>query len=97
MMAANLKLDNLLILVDFNDFGGMDRMSEGHQAFAPLKEKFEAFGFEAMTADGHDVGELANSFMALSTSLPKVIVCETVKGKGSIHGKRTNWLRSKPE
>jgi dTDP-glucose 4,6-dehydratase len=33
MMAANLKLDNLIAFMDFNDFGGLERMSEGHPAF----------------------------------------------------------------
>ena len=33
MMAANLKLDNLIAFMDFNDFGGLERMSDGHQAF----------------------------------------------------------------
>ena len=29
MMAANLKLDNLVAFMDNNDFGGLERMSEG--------------------------------------------------------------------
>jgi len=27
MMAANLKLDNLIAFMDFNDFGGLERMA----------------------------------------------------------------------
>ena len=36
MMAANLKLDNLIAFMDNNDFSGLERMSEGHPAFYPL-------------------------------------------------------------
>ena len=54
MMAANLKLDNLVAFMDYNDFGGLERMSDGHQAFYPLVPKAEAFGWEAVEVDGHD-------------------------------------------
>ena len=47
MMAANLGLGNLVVLMDNNDFSGLERMSEGHRAFYPLVEKAEAFGWEA--------------------------------------------------
>ena len=36
MMAANLRLGGLVALMDNNDFGGLERMSEGHPAFYPL-------------------------------------------------------------
>ena len=39
MMAANLKLDNLVAFMDYNDFGGLERMSDGHPAFYPLVAK----------------------------------------------------------
>ena len=39
MMAANLKLDNLIAFMDYNDFGGLEHMSEGHPAFYPLVPK----------------------------------------------------------
>ena len=54
MMAANLKLDNLVAFMDYNDFGGLERMSDGHPAFYPLVAKAEAFGWEAVEVDGHD-------------------------------------------
>ncbi len=56
MMAANLKLDNLIGFMDYNDFGGLERMSDGHQAFYPLVPKAESFGWEAVEVDGHDAG-----------------------------------------
>src|SRR5436190_15010711 len=44
MMAANLRLDNLIAFMDYNDFTGLERLSEAHTAFYPLVPKAEAFG-----------------------------------------------------
>ncbi len=82
MMAANLKLKNLIALVDFNDFGGLERMSEGHQAFQPLKAKFEAFGWEAVEVNGHNASAIHAAVSSRSATKPFVLIGHTVKGKG---------------
>ena len=82
MMAANLKLDNLVALMDYNDFGGLERMSDGHPAFYPLVPKAEAFGWEAVEVDGHDEGAIYEAVMGRSGRGPMLVVCRTVKGKG---------------
>jgi transketolase len=82
MMAANLKLDNLVAFMDFNDFGGLERMSDGHQAFYPLVPKAEAFGWEAVEIDGHDEAAMHEAVMSRRGGRPMLVVCRTVKGKG---------------
>jgi transketolase len=82
MMAANKSLDNLIAFVDFNDFSGLERMSDGHPAFHPLKEKFASFGWEAVAADGHDAGALHKAVLERNGGRPFVVVCSTTKGKG---------------
>ena len=82
MMAANLDLDNLNILVDCNDFGGMDKMSVHHKAFFPLDRKFEAFGFSVTECDGHDTSAISAAHARLSRSRPRCLIAHTVKGKG---------------
>jgi transketolase len=82
MMAANLKLDNLIALMDFNDFGGLERMSDGHQAFYPLVPKAEAFGWEAVEVDGHDEAAIHEAVLSRRGGRPMLVVCRTVKGKG---------------
>ena len=81
-MAANLKLDNLVLFVDLNDFGGLDRISTGHPAVYPVAEKFEAFGWDANQGDGHDADDLRNMYWTRPGDRPFVIVGETVKGRG---------------
>jgi len=82
MMAANLKLDNLIAFMDFNDFGGLERMSDGHPAFYPLVEKAEAFGWEAIEVDGHDEQAMYEAVTGREGGRPMMLVCRTVKGKG---------------
>ena len=82
MMAANLKLDNLIAFVDMNDFSGLERMSEGHPAFHPLAPKFEAFGWETAEVNGHTAEEIAAAVGNRRRGRPMAVVCNTVKGKG---------------
>jgi len=82
MMAANLELDNLIICIDSNDFGGMDRMSLNHRAFYPLRDKFEAFGWECAEADGHDSLAMNSEYFKRDQRKPFVLICKTIKGKG---------------
>lgn len=82
MMAANLALDNLLVLVDLNDFGGMDRMSVHHKAFYPLQEKFESFGWESAAVNGHDAQAIHRAVSDRAGGKPFALLCNTVKGRG---------------
>lgn len=82
MMAANLGVDNLLALVDLNDFGGMDRMSKYHTAFYPLREKFESFGWECAAVDGHDAQAIHAAVAGRAGAKPYALLCNTVKGRG---------------
>jgi transketolase len=82
MMAANLKLDNLIAFMDYNDFGGLEHMSQGHPAFYPLVPKAEAFGWEAAEVDGHDEEAIRDAVLARKGGRPMMVVCRTVKGKG---------------
>ncbi|CAK0757939.1 transketolase [uncultured Gammaproteobacteria bacterium] len=82
MMAGNLGLSNLVLLLDNNDFSGLERMSEGHPAFYPLPEKLRAFSWEAVEVDGHDGGAIFEAVENRNGSKPLVVVCRTVKGKG---------------
>jgi transketolase len=82
LTAANLGLSNLVVLMDNNDFSGLERMSEGHRAFYPLVEKAEAFGWVAREVDGHDGGAVFDAALAQDGARPLLVVCKTVKGKG---------------
>jgi len=82
MMGSNLKVNNLIALVDLNDFGGLERMSKGHRGFYPVIEKLSAFGWEVFEVDGHSTGAILSAFHSRVGDKPTVIVCRTIKGKG---------------
>lgn len=82
MMAANLKLDNLVALLDLNDFQGLGRTSETHPSFYPILDKVRAFGWEAVEVNGHDAGAVYNAVLSRKGGKPFFLVGKTVKGKG---------------
>ena len=47
-----------------------------------FREKFEAFGFDAVRIDGHDLDALYEALTKEATDKPIAIVLDTVKGKG---------------
>lgn len=82
MMAANLGLGNLTMVIDNNDFSGLERMSEGHPAFYPLVQKIESFGWSTATCDGHDASAIRSALAMRDGQRPHAVVASTVKGKG---------------
>ena len=82
MMAANLGLTNLVAVMDSNDFGGLERMTDGHKAFYPLAEKITAFGWETAEAPGHDGKAIFEAISNRRGDKPFLLVAHTTKGKG---------------
>ena len=98
MFAAHRKLDNLCLIVDCN---GLQIDGDVNQVagIAPLDEKFRSFGFEALTADGHDFHSLEAAFDAAAAcqGKPAVILAKTVKGKGvSFMENQAGWHGKAP-
>ena len=53
------------------------------KSIEPLDEKFEAFGWNVITIDGHNVEEIFDAINSAKTmDRPTAIIAETVKGKG---------------
>ena len=84
LFAAHFKLDNLVVIVDKNGFQAMGSTDEVI-ALGNIEEKFRAFGFDAVTIDGHDeaaIDAAYNNAKAAVNGRPKAIVATSVKGKG---------------
>jgi transketolase len=82
MMAANLKLNKLIVFADINDFQGLGRTSETHPTFYPVPEKLISFGWDSVEVNGHDHQALFDAVMNRKPDRPMLVVCRTVKGKG---------------
>lgn len=84
LFAAQFKLDNLLVIVDKNDFQAMGSTDEVMR-LGDIEAKFASFGFDALTVDGHDEAAIDAACTALRSrrdGRPKAMVARTVKGKG---------------
>jgi transketolase len=83
LFAPQLKLDNLILVVDYNKIQSLGSVADVLD-LNPLKEKFYAFRWEVFEVDGHDHDSLREAFTKAdnSNTKPKVIIAHTIKGKG---------------
>ena len=83
MFAAHYKLDNLCLVIDNNGLQIDGKVSEVMNTM-PYESKLEAFGWNVITVDGHNIEEILNAFAAAKEckGKPTAIVAKTVKGKG---------------
>ena len=98
MFAGHRKLDNFCVIVDYNGLQ-IDGPVEKVAGPAPFEPKFQAFGFETMTIDGHNFDELERAFQAAKAckGKPFAIIMKTVKGKGvSFMENQVGWHGKAP-
>ena len=77
------KLDNLCAIVDRNGLKCQGAADDAKR-LEPLAQKWEAFGWHAITVDGHDLSQICGALDEAETvrGTPTVIIAHTVKGKG---------------
>lgn len=82
-MAANkMKPKNLIAIVDRNGVQ-LDGTSDDIMPMEPLADKWRAFGWTVLEADGHSVSDMTRSLTtAVACGAPCVMIANTVKGKG---------------
>ncbi|MHC4432756.1 MAG: transketolase [Planctomycetota bacterium] len=98
MSAAHFKLDNLIVIVDRNRLQLADR-TETIMALEPLRQKFEAFGFDVHEANGNDPADLIRTIesLDLQNDRPNAVIAKTTKGKGvSFIEDRAVWHHKVP-
>ena len=86
MAAAHYDLGNLCAIVDWNGLQ-IDGANDDVMKVTPIDEKFKAFGWNAISIDGHNFDEIFRGFdeaekQSNETMKPTVIIANTVKGKG---------------
>ncbi len=81
MAAAHYKLDNLIVMLDYNGLQ-IDGSNDEVMSIGDITKKFDAFGFECLKVDGHDIDAITEAIKAPVSGKPKFICCNTIKGKG---------------
>lgn len=79
--AAHYKLDNLTVIIDRN-YMSVDGNTEDLMAQLDMQRKMEAFGWESVTIDGHDIHQLLEALSHHPQGKPYAIIAQTTKGKG---------------
>lgn len=83
MAASNYGLDNLTAILDCNRLQATGPVAERFNT-NPLKEKWEAFGWNTLEIDGHDMNAILKGLEAAEQvkKKPTMIIAHTIKGKG---------------
>lgn len=83
LFAPHHRLDNLVVVVDYNKIQSLGRVEEVLD-LEPFAAKWRTCGWAVREADGHDVGALLDALGALpfETGRPSCLIAHTVKGKG---------------
>ncbi len=98
MAAAHYKLDNLTAFLDYNGLQ-IDGPTREVMSVEPLAEKWQAFGWQVITIDGHDIAAILSALAQAkqTTGRPTLILAKTVKGKGvSFMENQVGWHGNAP-
>ncbi len=84
------QLDNITVIIDENKLQ-LDAPTQDIVNKDKLSERWQSFGFEVLTIDGHNIPDLVNAFSHRSTKKPIAIIARTIKGKG------VSFIENNPE
>jgi len=98
MFAGHYKLDNLCLFIDWNGLQIDGPITEVMDS-TPIDKKYEAFGFNVVNIDGHDLEQIDAAVKQAENckGRPTAIICKTIKGKGvSFMENKAEWHGTAP-
>ena len=83
MAVSHYKCDNLCAILDYNGFQ-IDGKVKDIMNLEPLPAKWQAFGWNTIEIDGHNMQEILSAYEKAKTvkGRPTIIIARTIKGKG---------------
>jgi transketolase len=83
LFAAHHRLDNLIVIVDYNKIQSFGTVKEVLN-LEPFAAKWQSFGWAVREVDGHDVVEIERALTDIPAEYgkPTCVIAHTVKGKG---------------
>jgi len=88
MSAAHFKLNNLTAILDKNNLQ-QTGSNEDIMSTTNLGNKWKSFNWDVIEVNGHDILQVLNAFKK-NTDKPKLILANTVKGKGFSFSENNN-------
>ncbi len=80
LFSSHHKLKNLIVIIDYNKIQSIASIKNTLN-LEPIVKKFQSFGCNVKSIDGHNLGQLSKAIITKS-SKPLVIIANTIKGKG---------------
>ena len=81
MSAVHHKLDNLVVIIDYNGLQAMDTLNNV-MSINGFTDKLNSFGFSTEDIDGHNYTEIKRALLTVTKDKPRAVIAHTVKGKG---------------
>src|SRR3990167_2729364 len=98
MKAMHEKLDNIVVIVDWNGLCAMGKTEEvlslGNMDNSHLRNKWAAFGWTNRVVNGHDYSEIEQGIWGKG-SRRRIVLARTVKGKGWKRAENNNLYHYK--
>lgn len=97
MSAAKYQTKDLIAIVDWNKVQ-LDGTTEKIMPMPNMEERWRSFGWEVIRCDGHSISSLFDAIESAKNSTdrsPKVILADTIKGKGVSFMEGTNKFHGK--
>ncbi len=95
LIAAQYRLENLTVVIDRNGLQSL-ASTEATIALDPLDAKWRAFGWNVLTVDGHEHGEIL-AVLTTPQEGPTCVIATTTKGKGvSFMEREVSWHYTPP-
>ncbi len=94
LVIAAHKLDNLIAVIDRNHFQA-NIQTEELIPIEPLDKKFQSFGWNVYSCNGHDFEDMDKTFSSIKKdNKPSVVIADTIRGKGlpSIEARADRWF-----
>ena len=98
LFAAKYKLDNLVQIIDRNNIQ-IDGNTKDIMPLEPFREKYEAFNWNVIEIDGHDMQQIIDACKKAKSlkGKPTIIIANTIPGKGvSFMENRYEWHGAPP-
>jgi transketolase len=98
MSGSHYKLDNLVAIIDRNKLQ-ISGKTEDVMSLEPMRERWEAFGWEVIDMEGNNVKDIIETFdnIDYNNEKPKLIIAHTTKGNGiSFMEKLAKWHHGVP-
>ena len=77
---SSLNLNNVIVVIDNNDYQSLEKTSISHPHLYPIEKKFKNFGWDSAKCDGHNANEIYKLIKKKSKKKPFCLVAKTIKG-----------------